>query len=252
MLTALAQAVTPSPLPGSPGAVAAPPVSASAGAPSASPSAGDLLHLTWEGGGLRLHLGWILLTIILLVGGTWLVFWLFRTTPWKRGRWDWVEAELSIANLGKVKVRPDHENVRIAYQAWVELTTRKAALPFDEEHDVISEVYASWYTLFGTIRELIKTVPAHRLRDCENTQRLVETLTKVLNDGLRPHLTRWRPHFKRWYEQTCAGDKCIDKRPQDIEREFPQYKELVADLKKVNEGLRQYAAFLKRVADGGK
>ncbi|MBS0189087.1 MAG: hypothetical protein JSS51_13555 [Planctomycetes bacterium] len=116
------------------------------------------MQLTWEGGGLRLHVGWILLVGLVVVGGTWVVFWLYRTKPWKRGRWDWVEAELTIANLGKVKVRPDHENVRIAYQAWVELTTRKAALPFDEEHDVIAEVYASWYTLFGTIRELIKSV----------------------------------------------------------------------------------------------
>lgn len=158
---------------------------------------------------------------------------------------------MAIANLGKVKVRPDHENVRIAYQAWVELTTRKAALPFDEEHDVIAEVYASWYTLFGTIRELIKSVPAHRLRHCEDTKKLVDTLSRVLNDGLRPHLTRWRPHFKRWYDQQCSSDACVNRRPQDIEKDFPQYQELVTDLKKVNEGLREYAAFLRRVADGG-
>jgi hypothetical protein len=242
MFTTLAQA---QPVPTAP--PTAPP-----SAPTVPAPAGDLLRLTWEGGGLKVHLGWVLLTIAVVVALAWFIPWILRTKPWQRRQWEFVEAELTIANLGKVKVRPDHENVRIAYHAWVELTTRKAALPFDEEHDVIGEVYASWYKLFGTIRELIKSVPAHRLRDCENTQRLVDTLSKVLNDGLRPHLTRWRSHFNRWYEQTCKNDACVDKRPQDIERGFPQYKELVTDLKKVNEGLREYAAFLKRVADGGK
>ena len=57
------------------------------------------------------------------------------------------------------KVKRNTENLFIANRIYLELVTRKAALPFDEDNDVIVEVYDSWYTLFSTIREEIKNVP---------------------------------------------------------------------------------------------
>ena len=38
----------------------------------------------------------------------------------------------------------------------MELSTRKIAIPFDIENDVIDEVYDSWYNFFSTARELLK------------------------------------------------------------------------------------------------
>src|SRR3989442_1125827 len=67
----------------------------------------------------------------------------------KRLRFDVVEAELKLGGIGGVKIRPSYEDMQIAHRAWAELVTRKAALLFDEENDVIVEVYDSWYQLFG-------------------------------------------------------------------------------------------------------
>ena len=61
---------------------------------------------------------------------------------WKRSSCNWaaVDAEVALGGIGKVKINPSYEDVQIAHKAWVELVTRKAGLPFDEEHDVIAEI----------------------------------------------------------------------------------------------------------------
>jgi hypothetical protein len=71
----------------------------------------------------------------------------YRRLTSKPHKWTVVEAEISLGNIGKIKIRPNHEVIQIAHKAWTELVTRKAALPFDQEHDLIIEVYNSWYTL---------------------------------------------------------------------------------------------------------
>ena len=111
------------------------------------------------------------------------------------------EVELSIAlgGIGDVKIKTNHEVVQVAHKAWSEMITRKAGLQFEPEHDVIVEVYNSWYQLFSEMRALIKSIPANRLKD-ENTQKLVNLLVDTLNKGLRPHLTKWQARFRRWYE----------------------------------------------------
>ena len=59
-------------------------------------------------------------------------------------------------------------------------------LVFDQENDVIAEVYNSWYEYFRVARELIKDLPIEKV---ECASELIELATNVLNNGLRPHLT---------------------------------------------------------------
>lgn len=127
--------------------------------------------------------------------------------------------------------------------------TRKAALPFDKDHDVISEVYDSWYALFQGMRSLTKTIPAEKVRGSKDTQELVRLLVDALNKGLRPHLTKWQARFRHWYEN--ALKKSTEKSPQEIQRDFPQYQELVDELTKVNKQLVEYADVIRRIAHGG-
>jgi len=72
-------------------------------------------------------------------------------------RWKWSslfyssfeidEAEIGIGSQ-KIKIKPSNEDLQIAYKLWVELSTRKIGIKIDEEHDVIIEVYNSWYEFF--------------------------------------------------------------------------------------------------------
>jgi hypothetical protein len=147
-----------------------------------------------------------------------------------------------------VQLRPNNEDIQIAHRIWTELITRKAAQPIDIEHDVIIEIYNSWYALFGRVRQLISDIPGHLLRKEKSTQELVRIATQTLNNGLRPHLTRWQARFRHWYEN-CPPDM-KEKCPQDCQKQFPQYSELIADIKTVNDQLIQYAGELQKIVGG--
>jgi hypothetical protein len=165
-------------------------------------------------------------------------------------RYDVVEGEIPIAGLGKVKIKPNNETIHIAYQAWTELITRKVALPYDEDNDVIVEVYNSWYSAFGILRELAKNIPAHKLRNDKNSKELVDVMITVLNKGLRPHLTKWQARFRRWYQQEKEAQENVNLSPQEIQKKYAEYRELVKDMKTVNQIMLKYAEWLEKIFKG--
>lgn len=196
---------------------------------------------------LAVNVGPVFLALLVLGAAGWIVYRYYlrrRRLP----SWSVVEAQVQLGGIGTVKIRPSYDDIQVAHKAWVELVTRKAALPFDKDHDVISEVYNSWYALFQEMRSLTKTIPAEKVRGSKDTQELVRLLVDALNKGLRPHLTQWQARFRHWYED--ALKKSAEKSPQEIQRDFPQYQELVDDLIKVNKQLVEYAEVIRRIAHG--
>lgn len=151
--------------------------------------------------------------------------------------------EIDQAEVGmgtnKLKLSINETDRQIAYKIWVELSTRKIGLPIDLEHDVISEVYDSWHTFFTVTRELVKDVPVKKFRRKE-TEEIVRLSIGVLNDGLRPHLTKWQARFRRWYGKATEDSNFIDQSPQEIQQRYPKYDELQADLLAVNQRLMAY------------
>lgn len=210
----------------------------------------DLLHMKVNDHfGLSIEAGPLLLVLILL-GLVALLLYLKRRSTRSCADWSVVDAEVALGGIGKVRIRPSHEDVRIAHMAWVELVTRKAGLPFDEEHDVIAEIYDSWYVLFKEMRGLAREIPAEKLRNSQDTQELVRLLVDALNLGLRPHLTKWQAKFRHWYKS--ALERNDGKSPQEVQRQYPLYQELVDDLKNVNAQIVEYAAVIKEIAQGYK
>lgn len=159
------------------------------------------------------------------------------------------EAELGVGNQ-KVKLRANRDDLRVAYQLWVELSTRKIGLPIDYDDDVIVEVYDSWYQFFGITRELIKDIPPSKLRTGESIQGLIQLAIDVLNEGLRPHLTRWQARFRRWYDSELAKPENLLIEPQELQKRFPRYAELRADMDVVNARLIYYRAQMRNFVFG--
>ena len=141
-------------------------------------------------------------------------------------------------------VESNHSNLEIANKILVELITRKAAIPIEEDKDVITEVYDSWYQLFCTTREEIKSINGEHLRH-PNSEALVEMATDVLNKGLRPHLTEFQARFRRWYGLEILKEENQNLSPQEIQKKFSDYDELINSMKDVNQILVQYANELK-------
>ena len=145
---------------------------------------------------------------------------------------------------GEYKIQPNYKNLEIAHRIYVELITRKAAVPFVEEHDVIAEVYDSWYYLFGIIRKEIKEISGETLYHEGESDELVRMASDILNEGLRPHLTKYQARFRKWYKEEWENSN--GKSPQEIQKGYPDYDALVKDLKTVNGYLIDYKDQLKK------
>lgn len=206
----------------------------------------DLLRIHTEHSVLVMEISlWGLVSLLLLFFA---MRWLVVRPKSPFHKYELVKLNIQLGNIGSVELRPNNEDVQIAHRIWTELMTRKAAQPIDIEHDVIVEIYNSWYALFGRVRQLISDIPGHMLRKEKSTQELVRIATQTLNNGLRPHLTRWQARFRHWYDK--CPDELKEKCPQDCQREFPDYDLLIADIQKVNLQLIQYAGELEKIIHG--
>lgn len=138
-----------------------------------------------------------------------------------------------------------NKNVKsLANEVYIELSTRKISLPFDETNDLITEVYDSWYSVFEKFRQILKNMPIKK--QDKNIEKLTNLIIKILNEELRPHLTKWQAKFRKWYDD----NKNTNKEPQIIQREYPKYYELVEDLKRVNREMIELTEALEKIRKG--
>ena len=185
----------------------------------------------------------VVFTLVLVLGISFLMKQCFNSVSKKSVTID--EVNLGIGN-SSVKFSYSKKDQEIAYKIWVELSTRKIGLRFDKENDVIKEVYDSWYKFFETARELLKDIPGNRIPYSGD---LIELTEKVLNIGLRPHLTKWQAKYRRLYEEELKRDSGT---PQDIQKKYPEYDALVEDLIETNEKMIEYKKLMKRIAFGSE
>ncbi|KNC68129.1 hypothetical protein [Pseudoalteromonas ardens] len=184
---------------------------------------------------------WIL-PIFAVIG---LIMWLVSC---RLKRYKLVKLNIPLGKIGKAEFAPNDRDIQIAHRIWTELVTRKAAIPIDPDNDVIIEVYDSWYNLFTKVRELIADIPSDLLRNEASTKELVRISTATLNEGLRPHLTKWQARFRNWY--STESEKLKNLTPQELQKQYPEFSELVSDLSVLNSQLIQYAVELKKIVDG--
>jgi len=147
--------------------------------------------------------------------------------------------------LGSITLQPSMYEREIAWKLYIEMRTRKAALLFDDQYDVINEIYDSLYQLFPLIRDMLSAFPPEKIA---RSERLISILMRVQADGLRPHLTRWQAAFRRWWDQATNSPENSFLTPQEIQRQYPFYKELTADLKVANTELLRLSDELLAIA----
>ena len=169
-----------------------------------------------------LHSKSICITIDNLLIGTILIFFLLSIFKilfyFFRKKVKIVNLNIEIGNIGNITLELNKEVSKIAHKTWVEIMTRKVGLTFEEDKDVIVEVYNSWYKLFEIIRELLKNVEPNK-KD-KNVEKLEDILIKTLNEGLRPHLTKWQAKFRRWYDIELKKEENNKVPPQEIQKRY--------------------------------
>lgn len=165
-----------------------------------------------------------------------------------------VKLKYTFAGTGteiEYSINRNFQNIEISHRMYVELITRKAAIPIDE-NDVIVEVYNSWYTLFQATREELKKLSGEMLLDNQVSKDLIKLLSDILNKGLRPHLTEHQAKFRKWYNNAIALEENKTKAPQKIQSEYEDYQNLFISMKAVNDLLIEYSKRLDEIVNGKK
>lgn len=154
---------------------------------------------------------------------------------------------ISLMNIVNMEIESNRTTSILAHKAWVELSTRKAGILFDEKNDVIVDIYDSWYELFKQLREILKSVEPSKNSD---VNKLTSIIIEVLNDGLRMHLTKWQAKFRSWYGSQLDDIKNVE--PQILQKKYKYYDDLIDDLRKTNEILIALTRELDKVRKGGE
>ena len=76
---------------------------------------------------------------------------------------------------------------------------------------------------------------------------MIKLTEKVLNTGLRPHLTMWQAKFRKWYGDN-TNKKNKEKTPQQIQMMYPDYEELKKDLIETNTRMIEYKKLMEKIA----
>ncbi|KFC64430.1 hypothetical protein FF80_03052 [Devosia sp. LC5] len=217
--------------------------------PQTASSTQNILVLTWDWvtWSFGVELGGPALAVVLIGLICTLAAWLLP----RLRRNELMEIDQTEIGIGESKIvfRPNNTDRQVAYAIWVELSTRKIGLPIDLDDDVIIEIYDSWYNYFSVTRDMIKTIAVSKVRGA-STRAIVNLSIDVLNEGLRPHLTKWQARFRHWHEKELekkdkSGVEVVD--PQLMQKKFPQYEELKKELLEINKKLIFYRGKMQAI-----
>lgn len=215
----------------------------------------EIIRLSYDSSkpSVSLETNWWLLGIVIILITVYIIF----RKKLRRKIEDITTSETSFEiNTGLVKfnqkIKRNYQNLHIANRIYIELVTRKAALPIDKDRDVLIEIYTSWYTLFKIIRDEIKSLPGEFLVNNVSSKVLIELTIEILNKGLRPHLTEYQAEFKKWYEHESKDPSSNRKSPQEIQKSYPKFDPLTQSMLEVNKTLQQYSEQLKKFIDNKK
>jgi hypothetical protein len=141
-------------------------------------------------------------------------------------------------------------------ELYVELTTRKLALDFNEETDCIYEVYNSWFKFFGWCREQMKKIAREDgsmfYRDYNNE---AYKFYKYAMEIMRPHIERYSYDFRSYWENYAVAEGenvwTLGKPYKDHQCGYRFYKEIVADIKSINKKYQEMTQeIIKEINNG--
>lgn len=92
--------------------------------------------------------------------------------------------------LGGVEINVDQTVAHAAWDLYVEFATRVTVRPLAAGEGSARQAMDSLYTLFGVTREVLRGAGPGV---ADGPDALGPVAIRVLNDGLRPFLTRWHP-----------------------------------------------------------
>ncbi len=143
-------------------------------------------------------------------------------------------------NLGSLEFENDEAQQKAAWSLYVELSTRIAVQPLEEDEGILREALTSLYNIFGITRQILREAGPEIGK---GSQSFGAIAIDVLNKGLRPLLVKWHPLLKAYEEKRPA-----DKTTVEHEQLWERRKELRKELNEVREQMVIYVEALAKIA----
>ncbi|MFJ8001480.1 hypothetical protein ACIQ7D_30990 [Streptomyces sp. NPDC096310] len=151
-----------------------------------------------------------------------------------------------VAEIGGVWAPVDAER-EAAWELYVELATRVTVVELGEDEGLLREALSSFYTVFGTTREILRRYgPSVAPRVAPGQVTFGLLAVNILNLSIRPLLSRWHPLLAAHEAQRADHTD-----PVSHERQWSRAEELRNEIANVRKVLLALAQSLNEVAGVG-
>lgn len=138
--------------------------------------------------------------------------------------------------------KPNDSERKAAWELYVEIVTRVAAVPLSPESGLLREALTSLHSVFQTTRDILRRYgPAVAEPKPDGQYNFGFLAVALLNFGIRPLLNRWHPSLADWEEL-----RPIDRPRSEHERRWDANSALRAELAETRELLMSYAGALAK------
>ncbi len=135
--------------------------------------------------------------------------------------------------LGGATWEADPTQQNAAWELYIELVTRIAVQSLDAEQGTVREALSSLYSLFGSTREILRKAGPKVGASHESVGGIA---IAVLNQGLRPFMSKWHPQLQAWEACNDGGLS-----PQEHEKAWEHEPTVRAELEDLRQELETYA-----------
>jgi hypothetical protein len=143
---------------------------------------------------------------------------------------------VSVPQFSELHFAVTRDSQEVAWKLFVESVTRVSVQSLESGNGILREALTSLYSLFETTREILKqTQPSRKTGDFPTVEHLA---IAMLNNELRPFLSRWHPVLRDWENQN----------PGKPNASWPLAAECRADLVAMQRRLMQYVLGFGRLA----
>jgi hypothetical protein len=142
--------------------------------------------------------------------------------------------------IGSADWEADSTERNAAWSLYVELVTRIAVQSLEVDQGTMREALNSLYSLFGSTREILKEAGPNVGASRDSVGGIA---IAVLNNGLRPFLSKWHPLLQSW-EAKCPSDLS----PQEHEKKWSDGASVRSELAALRADLEKYANALAEIS----
>lgn len=121
-----------------------------------------------------------------------------------------------------------------AWKIYNQINTRIAVVEFNKDYDSVFLVNKSLYELFGKIRDEIENIPIEKIK---RDRGLANFYHNILNEGIRPYLSKWHIPISHYIESNKDSKKSI----LELEKEFKDREQVLKDLGDLNKRMKEFS-----------